>query len=79
MIEYIDVQTFYNRSKERLKLTLATSENGFSRRVTKSDIHRPGLALAGFVVQVTKYLVIYCSQLNAEIFAYSALSIQQRH
>ena len=49
MIEYIDVQTFYIRSKDKLKLTLATSENGFSRRITKSDIHRPGLALAGFV------------------------------
>jgi HPr kinase/phosphorylase len=49
MIEYIDVQTFYKRSKDRLKLTLTTSENGFSRRIIKSDIHRPGLALAGFV------------------------------
>jgi HPr kinase/phosphorylase len=49
MIEYIDIQTFYIRSKDRLKLALETSENGFSRRVTKSGIHRPGLALAGFV------------------------------
>ena len=49
MIEYIDIRTFYSRSKDRLKLVLATSENGFSRRITKSDIHRPGLALAGFV------------------------------
>ncbi len=49
MIEYIDIQTFYSRSKERLKLSLVTSENGLSRRITKSDIHRPGLALAGFV------------------------------
>ncbi len=49
MIEYIDVRTFYTQTKDRLKLTLATSENGFSRRISKSDIHRPGLALAGFV------------------------------
>lgn len=49
MVEYIDVFTFFEQNKERLKLSLLTSENGFSRRITKSDIHRPGLALAGFV------------------------------
>jgi HPr kinase/phosphorylase len=49
MIEYITVRTFYEEVKDRLKLQLLTSENGFSRRITKSDTHRPGLALAGFV------------------------------
>jgi len=48
-IEYITVREFYNDNKSRLKLSLLTSENGFSRRITKSDTHRPGLALAGFV------------------------------
>jgi len=49
MIEYITVRTFFKENRERLKLSLQTSENGFSRRITKSDTHRPGLALAGFV------------------------------
>ncbi len=48
-IDYITVRSFYRENKERLKLSLMSSENGFSRRITKSDIHRPGLALAGFV------------------------------
>ena len=49
MIEYITVRTFFEEAKDRLKLTLLNSENGFNRRITKSDTHRPGLALAGFV------------------------------
>jgi HPr kinase/phosphorylase len=49
MIEYITVRTFFEEMKDRLKLKLLNSENGFSRRITKSDTHRPGLALAGFV------------------------------
>jgi HPr kinase/phosphorylase len=32
-----------------LKLNLISSENGFNRKIIKSDWHRPGLALAGFV------------------------------
>jgi HPr kinase/phosphorylase len=48
-IEYITVREFYIDNKRRLKLNLLTSENGFSRRITKADSHRPGLALAGFV------------------------------
>ena len=47
--ENITVRTFFLENKERLKLSLISSENGFSRKITKSDIHRPGLALAGFV------------------------------
>jgi HPr kinase/phosphorylase len=48
-IDFITVRTFFKENKERLKLTLMSSENGFSRRITMSDTHRPGLALAGFV------------------------------
>jgi HPr kinase/phosphorylase len=48
-IEHILVSTFYKQNKERLKLSLTSSENGFNRKIIKSDWHRPGLALAGFV------------------------------
>lgn len=48
-IDFITVRTFYRDNKERLKLSLVNSENGFSRRITTGDTHRPGLALAGFV------------------------------
>ena len=47
--EFITVLTFYKENRDRLKLTLVTSDNGVSRHITKGDTHRPGLALAGFV------------------------------
>jgi len=75
MIEYIDVRTFYKRSKDRLKLSLVTSENGFSRRIIKSDIHRPGLALAGFVELFTYDRVQVLG--NTEIRYLSSLSKEE--
>jgi HPr kinase/phosphorylase len=48
-IEHITVSTFFKENKDRLKLSLQSSENGFNRKITMSDAHRPGLALAGFV------------------------------
>jgi len=48
-IEHILVSTFYKENKERLKLSLVGSENGFNRKIISGDWHRPGLALAGFV------------------------------
>jgi HPr kinase/phosphorylase len=48
-VDFITVRNFYKENKERLKLSLVNSENGFSRRITTGDTHRPGLALAGFV------------------------------
>lgn len=47
--EFISVRTFFTDNKDCLKLKLISSENGFSRKITKPDIHRPGLALSGFV------------------------------
>jgi HPr kinase/phosphorylase len=48
-IEHITISTFFKENRERLKLSLKSSENGFNRKLTMSDSHRPGLALAGFV------------------------------
>lgn len=76
MIEYIDVKTFYKQNKDRLKFTLLTSENGFSRRITKSDTHRPGLALAGFVELFTYDRVQILG--NTEIKYLNSLSESER-
>jgi HPr kinase/phosphorylase len=48
-VEHISVSSFYKENKDRLKLSLLSSENGFNRKITRGDTHRPGLALAGFV------------------------------
>ena len=47
-IEFITVRDLFTDNKDRLKLKLVSSENGFNRKITKPDIHRPGLALSGF-------------------------------
>ena len=56
-IEHITVGTFFKENKERLKLSLISSENGFNRKIINSDWHRPGLALAGFV-DLFSYVII---------------------
>lgn len=47
--ESITVEFFFKNVKDRFKLTLFTDESGFSRKISEQNLHRPGLALAGFV------------------------------
>jgi HPr kinase/phosphorylase len=49
MNEFITVRTLLRETETRLKLRLICSENGLNRKITKADLHRPGLALSGFV------------------------------
>lgn len=48
-MEVITVEKMYRERKKVLELALLTNENGLKRRIPGSEIHRPGLALAGFV------------------------------
>lgn len=48
-MELIPVEKMYRERKEALELTLLTNESGLKKRIPTSEIHRPGLALAGFV------------------------------
>ncbi len=47
--EKITVGFLYESNKERLKLISLTGEIGFEREIRDKNIHRPGLALAGYV------------------------------
>lgn len=49
MNDYITVRTLLRENQTRLKLKLVCSENGLNRKITTSELHRPGLALSGFV------------------------------
>jgi HPr kinase/phosphorylase len=72
--ESIEVGFLFNNSKDMFKLRLLSNGSGFDRKIYEQNLHRPGLALAGFVdlfsysrVQVignteTKYL----TQLDSE-------------
>ena len=48
-MEIITVEKMYGERKDVLELTLLTNENGLKRKIPTNEIHRPGLALAGFV------------------------------
>jgi HPr kinase/phosphorylase len=47
--EHINVQFIYDNVKDRFHFRLLNNEVGFDRLITDQSLHRPGLALAGFV------------------------------
>lgn len=47
--ESITVGYLYKHAKDLLKLNLLSDESGLDRKITDQNLHRPGLALAGFV------------------------------
>ncbi|MBD3224444.1 MAG: HPr kinase/phosphorylase [Caldithrix sp.] len=49
MNEIITVRTLLRENETTLKLRLVCSENGLNRKITTAELHRPGLALSGFV------------------------------
>ncbi|GAB4381238.1 MAG: HPr(Ser) kinase/phosphatase [Calditrichia bacterium] len=46
---YITVGQFYTENCQKLKLQLLNSNAGFERLITTPELHRPGLALSGFL------------------------------
>lgn len=57
--ESIDVRFFAENVVDQFKISLLTSESGFDKKIKSQNLHRPGLALAGFV----------------ELFAYTRIQI----
>ena len=47
--EFITVYFFYNNAKKIGKLNLVSENPDLDRKITDQNLHRPGLALAGFV------------------------------
>jgi len=47
--EFITVDFFFNAIREKFKLDIFTDGSGFDRKIYEQNLHRPGLALAGFV------------------------------
>ncbi len=44
----LTIARFYKDNKQKLKLTLLNPGKGLERRITNSELNRPGLALSGF-------------------------------
>ena len=49
MIERLAVSAFYQENQSRLSLKLRNSPRGLTREISQKELHRPGLALAGFL------------------------------
>lgn len=45
----LSVGTFFSDNQKKLKLQLLNSNAGFEREIITAELHRPGLALAGFL------------------------------
>jgi HPr kinase/phosphorylase len=74
--ESISVGSLYESNKERLKLTSLTGESGFNQPIKDKNLHRPGLALAGYV-QLFRYdRVQICG--NTEIQYLKDLTLEKR-
>lgn len=48
-METLEVGLFFKENEKRLNLELATIRAGLRRKITQKNLHRPGLALAGFL------------------------------
>jgi HPr kinase/phosphorylase len=48
-MQKLQVGAFFQDTQERLSLKLLNNPRGLVREITQKDLHRPGLALAGFI------------------------------
>ncbi|HET6401647.1 MAG TPA: HPr(Ser) kinase/phosphatase [Candidatus Kapabacteria bacterium] len=74
--ESITVRHFYESTRERFRLTLLAGEGGLDNLITDKSLHRPGLALAGYVGLFTYHRIQVFG--NTEIFYLRSLSIEDR-
>jgi HPr kinase/phosphorylase len=59
-LDYITVETLFHENEKRLKLKLLTGKGSFSKKIIEKELHRPGLALAGFTDLFTFRRVQVC-------------------
>ncbi|MFH1861375.1 MAG: HPr(Ser) kinase/phosphatase [bacterium] len=48
-MDTLEVEVFFKDNERRLALKLVTKPEGLRRKITQKNLHRPGLALAGFL------------------------------
>ncbi|HYM21367.1 MAG TPA: HPr(Ser) kinase/phosphatase [Candidatus Kapabacteria bacterium] len=73
----LSVRFFYQKMKDRFKLKLVAGENGLdTKRITDKNLHRPGLALAGYVGLFTFHRLQVFG--NTELYYLQSLSKEDR-
>ncbi len=73
---FIPVETLYRENEKRWRLELLSGKGSFPKKITEKDLHRPGLALAGFTDLFTFSRVQICG--NTEILYLNRLTPDQR-
>jgi HPr kinase/phosphorylase len=74
--ESITVQHFFDATRDRFRLKLLAGEGGMENRITDKNLHRPGLALAGYVGLFTYHRIQIFG--NTEIFYLRSLEMEER-
>ncbi len=74
--ENITVEFFYKSTKDRFHIKLLNESVSLDRPITEQNLHRPGLALAGFVDLFSYKRVQICG--NTEVQYLKKLSVEQR-
>jgi|SRR3990172_2222788 len=72
----LTVKDLYEHNQSRLSLRIINNKAGFKRKITEGELHRPGLALAGFI-QVFTYWRIQIMG-NSEITFLKTRSSEER-
>jgi len=72
----LTVKTLYRENRDSLKLVFSAGRAGLNHEILSKDIHRPGLALAGFVDLFTYQRVQICG--NTEMLYLQKLSSSHR-
>ncbi len=63
--EHINVEQFFMETRDQLKLKLVTGKDSFPKKIIEREVHRPGLALAGFVDLFTFHRIQICGNTEA--------------
>ena len=72
----ISVETLFQENKKTLKLEIISGKKGIKRQIKEKNLHRPGLALAGFVDPFTYQRIQICG--NTEMLYLNKLPISKR-
>jgi HPr kinase/phosphorylase len=75
-IPFITVEELYQKNQHRVELSIVNNTASFSRKIRERELHRPGLALSGFVDVFTYWRVQIMG--NTEIGYLNTLPPEER-
>ncbi len=73
---FVTVEDLYEKNRERVQLKIINNDFSFARKITEKEIHRPALALSGFVKVFTYWRIQIIG--NTEIAYLKTLDSEKR-